>query len=327
MDDDIPITFSPVPIGEGVLTEYAKSSDELRDFILRTFQVPREYLGLLPLTTEDAILAHLLTNPADDGARLILADWLDDHGHAARAFDHRKWAALHAVLKAPDDDAPRLAYVAVCDNYGDKERAEFIRCQFELATMEDRCQDNGKCETTGRVECRWHALRRRERELLPLTENYAGLGVDAFHSFANSTAVVEWVDTGTVELCFRRGFVERVTCACADALLHLDEVRRATPLKKCALTSFTRQDCAAIRMMVLRRIQSGQSAPVVSEQENIERAYLEYLFPGIEFEQVAVFGPSPLAGTARHVAEIEAIDHVRHQMMLDLTIPRVEDDG
>jgi uncharacterized protein (TIGR02996 family) len=37
------------------------------------------------MTTADAFLRAILENPADDGVRLIYADWLEEHGHVERA--------------------------------------------------------------------------------------------------------------------------------------------------------------------------------------------------------------------------------------------------
>src|SRR5581483_11371747 len=42
-------------------------------------------------------------------------------------------AFLQAILDAPDDDAPRLAYAAHLEQRGEPERAALIRVQCELA--------------------------------------------------------------------------------------------------------------------------------------------------------------------------------------------------
>ncbi|WNG37175.1 TIGR02996 domain-containing protein [Archangium violaceum] len=42
---------------------------------------------------------------------------------------------LRAVLDAPQEDAPRLAYADGCARWGDSDRAEFIRVQCELGRM------------------------------------------------------------------------------------------------------------------------------------------------------------------------------------------------
>jgi uncharacterized protein (TIGR02996 family) len=43
---------------------------------------------------------------------------------------------LGAVLAAPDDDAPRLAYAGWLAAHGQPDRAELIRAQIELARIE-----------------------------------------------------------------------------------------------------------------------------------------------------------------------------------------------
>jgi uncharacterized protein (TIGR02996 family) len=44
-------------------------------------------------------------------------------------------ALLRAILDAPDDDAPRLVYADWLDEHGDAARAAFIRAQVELARL------------------------------------------------------------------------------------------------------------------------------------------------------------------------------------------------
>jgi uncharacterized protein (TIGR02996 family) len=80
-------------------------------------------------------------------------------------------ALLRAVCERPDDDAPRLVYADVLEERGEVERAEFIRCQVELARLyERRPGHNAGTSTGGNPMPRWReaidALRERERELL-----------------------------------------------------------------------------------------------------------------------------------------------------------------
>lgn len=48
--------------------------------------------------------------------------------------EHR--AFLNAILERPDDDLPRLVYADYLDETNDPDRAEFIRVQIELATLD-----------------------------------------------------------------------------------------------------------------------------------------------------------------------------------------------
>jgi uncharacterized protein (TIGR02996 family) len=79
--------------------------------------------------TGAALLADILANPEDDTVRLVLADWLDEHG--------------------------------------DPERAEFIRVQVELASdpyRESLCRET--CDPPEFWGCPDRVVRKRERELL-----------------------------------------------------------------------------------------------------------------------------------------------------------------
>jgi uncharacterized protein (TIGR02996 family) len=68
---------------------------------------------------------------------------------------------LRAVIAAPDEDTPRLAYADAAQEAGDEARAEFIRVQCELARLEETwAGDTRKKRHARRTE-----LRRREQEL------------------------------------------------------------------------------------------------------------------------------------------------------------------
>jgi uncharacterized protein (TIGR02996 family) len=63
-------------------------------------------------------------------------------------------AFLQAIIEAPDDDTPRLAYADWLDENGDPEQAEFIRGQLELATLP--AGDPRRAALEGRAgEARW----------------------------------------------------------------------------------------------------------------------------------------------------------------------------
>ena len=64
-------------------------------------------------------------------------------------------AFLHAILEAPEDDAPRLVYADWLDDHGQPARAEFIRLQCALAKLPP--------DAPQRPE-----MRQREEELLSL---------------------------------------------------------------------------------------------------------------------------------------------------------------
>ncbi len=88
---------------------------------------------------------------------------------------------LRAVIDAPDDDAPRLAYADRLDVRGDADRAAFIRVQCALETMPPEAPERPSFQA-------------REQELL------GRFGWDWAAEFG--TRITQWV--------YRRGFIERV---------------------------------------------------------------------------------------------------------------------
>ena len=67
-------------------------------------------------------------------------------------------ALLRAVLDAPADDLPRLAYADWLDEQGEGDHAQFIRCQLRLAQI-------GHRPGCGNRSCPCSRLSRRAREL------------------------------------------------------------------------------------------------------------------------------------------------------------------
>jgi uncharacterized protein (TIGR02996 family) len=150
---------------------------------------------------------------------------------------------LRAVCADPADDGARLAYADRCEEEGQTERAEFVRVQCELARI-DREEDawhrpyvvNGERVTPEP----WGDLCRREGELL---DGVCGLGVEALpviDGLTRSNLVGSggygWhrrdnpsPQTG-IEARFRRGFVESITCSCADWIAHGPAVVAVQPV-------------------------------------------------------------------------------------------------
>ncbi len=134
---------------------------------------------------------------------------------------------LAAVIAKPDDDLPRLIAADWWEENGQGERAEFVRVQIELAIITPKPQThellfNGSIRSADWVdcECRYCALRLRERELV-----------------ANADDGREWRDFGSFHpyaqtVKFVRGFVEEVTMTAAQWLRHRDAIRAATPIRK-----------------------------------------------------------------------------------------------
>ncbi len=134
-------------------------------------------------------------------------------------------ALMAAVLASPDDDLPRLVYADHLDERdgpGDRERAEFIRTQVELARIRkknfDRIQSGGPM-LTQEESASVPVLTERERKLwkdasqesirnsMPAatSRKYWCVHRDADGNLGPALAVVA-----------RRGFVDEVRCTLAD---------------------------------------------------------------------------------------------------------------
>lgn len=135
-----------------------------------------------------AFLRAICENPFDLSARLIYADWLEERGEA---------------------------------------RAELIRMQIELATIEDRGYCNGPVCVLNRhcavldPDCTWHGLHAREKALcvqLQKDDSFAYL-----NDLLPGGWVLETVPIGTLGIVIeagtvcrlRGGFIEEILCSVA----------------------------------------------------------------------------------------------------------------
>lgn len=130
------------------------------------------------MTDLDRLLAAILANPADDAARLVYAD------------------------KIQERDGP-----------GDAERAEFIRVQVAIARHNPKDCNQGLCRTAGYGPCSacrdLDALREREREL------FAPFAADWFPECNRTTPVTLLVlpcepDFDAPTAIVSRGFIQEV---------------------------------------------------------------------------------------------------------------------
>jgi uncharacterized protein (TIGR02996 family) len=133
-------------------------------------------------------------------------------------------AILAAVLAEPDDDFHRLAYADWLEEQGDLARAEFIRVQTA-----HEWYPGGPMEAfrAGRSQ---EELAARGRELLD------GRRPDRTCHWAAWAGEAVLRVTRDLVPPFRRGFVEEVSCACADWLRHGKEAVRGHPVRKVRLT-------------------------------------------------------------------------------------------
>jgi uncharacterized protein (TIGR02996 family) len=139
-------------------------------------------------------------------------------------------AFLAQICALPEDDGPRLVYADWLEEYGQCDRASFIRVQCELANRRacyHCCRVEDCCEVGdpryGFHEenwCRKHVdLRRRERELSMRCAVWAGgvmkaLGADRVrhHKLSTHFTDLKFLRGNQVPVLgnFRRGFVDRV---------------------------------------------------------------------------------------------------------------------
>ena len=126
-------------------------------------------------------------------------------------------ALLQAIIHAPDDDAPRLAYADAAERSGDRDRAEFIRVQCTL----DRSPPDSAERT---------ALASREKDLLA---QHGWEWAEEFGKPPGETygrpKVHEWV--------YRRGFIERVEMYLGGTSEEILDVFRRAPIRHVRDTS------------------------------------------------------------------------------------------
>ncbi len=121
-------------------------------------------------------------------------------------MDQRQ-ALLQAILDSPADDLPRLAYAdwleEHCRSESDRERAEYIRVQIELASLREG-------------QPRWRELRSREIALQGNQWRNLPRGLP------------EWAGK---QAQFRRGFIAGVSGTAKQFLADGERVRRLVPLE------------------------------------------------------------------------------------------------
>lgn len=137
---------------------------------------------------------------------------------------------LKAILASPDDDNVRLVYADWLQEYGEEERAEFVRVQCELARVDNlrvarRRVPGGSAKTRA-------ALVRRERELLAsVARGFLGDVLD-WHTHCrvvgenavqyDSAPGTKRPQVGSIIVQSSRGFVSSVTCTAIDWFAHAD---------------------------------------------------------------------------------------------------------
>jgi uncharacterized protein (TIGR02996 family) len=159
------------------------------------------------MTEQDAFLAAILANPADDLPRLVFADWLDENKSSVcrecEGSGIRRDLPIPIIPGISIDCRPCCGTGQVVNT--NAERAEFIRVQCELASLSVLC--NGHCDPRLCKQCGW---RQRERDL------FNAHAVEWFPSAPASQLILGGDTAGGPWHVVRRGFVAEVRCRLAD---------------------------------------------------------------------------------------------------------------
>lgn len=162
---------------------------------------------------------------------------------------------LRTIIEKPADDGPRLIYADWLEEQGDTARAEFIRTQCELARIGHNHPDNSRVHEFGSVCPQCHQLILQEKELLRrhvggwtdglpecLITRQCPSCEDAISDWeTNAVECRRCEGSGLAEdydrVEFHRGFVSHITITAAEWLIHADALRAATPLERVTLTT------------------------------------------------------------------------------------------
>lgn len=129
-------------------------------------------------------------------------------------------ALLAAVIANPADDLPRTLYADWLDENGESERAEFVRVQLQLARPKMDCHHARPSEAESTPWCEVCQLREREREALKscwsryfreLFPNPLGIEVDDLKMLWMKGIVFPAVESHP-----SRGFIRRLRCLWAN---------------------------------------------------------------------------------------------------------------
>jgi uncharacterized protein (TIGR02996 family) len=130
-------------------------------------------------------------------------------------------ALFAAILAAPDDDLPRLAFADWLDEHGDPDRAAFIRVQIELAHLPAGTIESDRRLLELRVAEKTLLTRNRVAWLAPLRRPGEALEIPATHAI------------------FRRGFVELVWMSAGWFVWRAEALFRRTPARELRVTGGT----------------------------------------------------------------------------------------
>ncbi len=130
-------------------------------------------------------------------------------------------ALLRAVLEYPDEDCPRLVFADWLDENEQHDRAEFIRLQCEISSIQSAAPTIGppeSCSWLPKAARRVTELSRRERELHRCSD----------HSLSP-------VLPGVKTVC-SRGFVSEIEISLAEFMQYSKSIFQSQPVTRVVLT-------------------------------------------------------------------------------------------
>lgn len=151
---------------------------------------------------------------------------------------------LRAVLADPASDAARLIYADYLDEQGEADRAEFVRVQCRIATLNAELMSDEDCDATNCPGCgERRELQRREREMVKLFE-WQGFRTafglpQHWPAWHLSAGPADWTAPPVPHWCggvLRRGFVDEIRLPLAAFLEQVAGVFAAHPVTAVVLT-------------------------------------------------------------------------------------------
>mgnify|MGYP001566510381 CR=1 FL=1 len=145
---------------------------------------------------------------------------------------------LKTIIDNPGDDAPRLILADWLEDYGESERAEFIKAQVELATAPECCGKRQPGHKRTCVRCRpFDGLHRRERELLSSWWKWEDRWANhVWRIHSSESRILLGSELPFMELHYRRGFIDEIRCTMFDWFAHGPAIVSQHPVKRVTLT-------------------------------------------------------------------------------------------
>ncbi len=244
--------------------------------------------------------------PTDPTPRLIYSDFLDEHGDAARAKQQRLKVVLWDVLAHKTDqfyDLPRLRYAAICEQYGDKDRAEFIRVQVESAE-----QRRGKYKASPENDLRQNELEDKQDDLFDGGSPTAESNSEKWGR--ETVAGCKMMKTFWGLHAYSRGFIEKIACPGDWWLTDGTILCQNSPITEVQLSTHLRwegfdrssniREYRFVGDRAQRIYNTAQGVPV----KEAVLGLFDYLWPGVDFkfpESIVVERPAEETAFEEHV--------------------------